>query len=200
MSKVVEMLGVLAIMFNRDLSKPMIDIYLKCLSSNSEKEILDSMTRCMKELKYFPTVADIIERIDDGFLKPNEAWSKIPKSEDDSVCWNREMRIAFAASIDLLDSGDKTGARMAFIERYKLEVEKSKSVGRKPKYEVSLGSNTMNREVVLVEAVEKGLLSYDAAVQKVPGIALTMSKDQYLINHNNVERIKQLTGGIGNGN
>ncbi len=198
MNSVKKQLGIMSVMFNKEVTLDLVEVYLACLKNYSEKEILSSLNKCTMELKFFPTVADIIERIDTGFLGPNEAWAKIPKDELGSVCWCEEMRKAFNACYDLLVERGHVAARMAFLESYKSEVSKSIARGSRPKWSVSLGMSKPCRDSVLIEAVEKKQISLESAEKKAPGIARLINNTQNVIEHKNVVKIKQITEGIGN--
>ena len=113
--------------------------------------------------KYQPKPADILEIIDrikpDGRVGADEAWAMIPRDESESAVMTQEMRSALAVAQNLLDEGDKIGARMAFKDAYNRVVAQNKAAGIAPEWQVSLGWDVGGRETVIREALRLGRLS-----------------------------------------
>jgi hypothetical protein len=124
-----------------------------------EGQVLGALSRCRRELKTKLTLADVISRLDDGRPGPEEAWSMIPRDESSSVVWTEEMAEAFGAANPLLCEGDQVAARMAFVERYRVLMQKARDEGRPPKWTPSLGTDQLGREGALLEAERKGRLT-----------------------------------------
>ncbi|MDD5392433.1 MAG: hypothetical protein PHE17_05375 [Thiothrix sp.] len=114
------------------------------------------------------TPANILERLDDGRMTPEEAWSAIPRTEYETVIWSGEMQAAWAVAAPVLQNGDRIGARMAFLEKYREEVRRSRAECRHPKWSVSLGEDRQHREQVLKISVESGRLPRDYALKLLP--------------------------------
>ena len=138
------------------------------LEQFSQADVIAALDRCRRELKGRISIGDIISRIDDGHLGPDEAWAMMPTSEDDSVVWTEEMSTAYFASSSL---SDPVASRMAFKEAYAREVARSRSRGSKPVWRLSPGNNRDSREAVVLDAVVKGRLEPDWALREYPQIA-----------------------------
>lgn len=147
-------------------------IMLDDLEGFSEDQILAALKRVRQERSGKLTLSDIVDRIDDGRPGPQEAWAMCPMNEKDTVVWTSEIEKAFNVAYPLLSQGDKIGARMAFLEAYKREIQLSRSEKRKVKWVISLGHDITGREHPVVTAVEKGLIESDYAKSMVPSIAL----------------------------
>src|SRR5690348_15672079 len=138
------------------------------LSAYPEKQILGALERCRRELRGRLTLADVISRLDDGRPGAEEAWGMVPLSEGATVVWTAEMASAFAAAAPLLERGDKVAARMAFLESYRKLVADARATHVEPKWSMSLGWDERGREKPIREAVQKGRLSYESAVEYLP--------------------------------
>jgi hypothetical protein len=137
---------------------------------------LASLAKCRTELRYFPTLADIILRIqmNDGHPGVEEAWSLCPKSESESAVWTRQIREAyFAAS----NSEDPIAARMAFKEKYATLLTKARADRKPATWEFSPGQDKLHRERVLTDAVAKGLITADAAQAFLPDISFARTRE-----------------------
>lgn len=130
--------------------------------------VIKALGRCRLELRTFPTVADIIARIDDGRPGVEEAWAMIPKDESASVVWSDEMAGAYAVARSLIDE-DEVAARMAFKESYQRLVADARAERRPAKWSPSLGHDPRGRQQALQDAVERGRLSQDHAQALLPG-------------------------------
>lgn len=113
----------------------------------------------------------IMERIDDGRPSTEEAWGLIPRGESETVLWTAEMQAAYGACLPMLKEGDKIGARMAFKEKYTIEVAKSRAESVPVSYSVSLGTDPQHRIDVLKQAVESGRLSREYARDLLPAMS-----------------------------
>lgn len=130
------------------------------LSSHSPDAVLSALQTCRHELNRFPTVNDIISRIEsrDGRPGAEEAWAMIPKSEDGSVVWTDEMSGAYGLAAPLIKSGDEVGARMAFKEKYAALVKESRIEKLPPRWSMSPGYDPAGRETAIREALRLGRL------------------------------------------
>jgi hypothetical protein len=130
--------------------------------------------------KYAPTPADVIHQIEasrsDGRPGADEAWAMTPTSEAQSVVWTTEMAEAFGAAAPLLQAGDRVGARFAFRDAYERIVDQAKRAGRRPLWVPSLGHDLHQRKQALTAAVEKGLLTAEAAHEACPALPLPDSQ------------------------
>ena len=145
-----------------------VEAMLADLQVYPDGQVLAALRRCMREVKGKLTLADIISRIDDGRPPPEVAWSMVPKSEAASVCWTGEMREAFAVAYRLIEAGETVQARMAFLEAYRNQVQLARDERRPVKWEFRLGTDKDARELVILDAAEKGRVSVADAQRILP--------------------------------
>lgn len=160
--KLIEALVVTAEIYGKQLSEAGARILADDLAGIELGACLKALERCRKELRTFPTVADVLARAQalDGRPGAEEAWAMLPKSESDSVVWTEEMAAAFGACSSLIGEDD-IAARMAFREVYTKRVQDARDAGRPARWTPSLGHSKEGRQVVLEEAYRLGRL--DAA-------------------------------------
>lgn len=138
------------------------------LSSYPEPQVLAALKRACREVRSKLTLADVLQRLDDGRPGPEEAWAACPKDEASSVYWTTEMRDAFRIAYPMVAAGELIPARMAFIERYKAIVQQARD-GRTPvTWEFSPGHDRDGRELVLIDAAEKGRVSVERVRALLP--------------------------------
>jgi hypothetical protein len=142
--------------------------FTRDLEAYPEPLVLAALRRCMREVKGKLTLADVIQRIDDGRPTPEVAWSMVPKDEGASVCWTTEMRDAYALAHSLVKQGELVQARMAFIEGYRIRVQSARDARLPVEWQVSLGLDKSGRELVLLDAVQKGWISVNHARSLLP--------------------------------
>ncbi len=142
-----------------ELSEDAARIMAEDLAQYPEDKVMKALTKCRRELKGRVSIAEVISRIDDGRPGAEEAWAMIPKNEAGSVVWTDEMAEAYGVVYQLINDGDTVQARMAFIEAYRDRCEKSRDAGIPVKWSPSLGHDPHGREQVLIDAVEKGMLT-----------------------------------------
>jgi hypothetical protein len=129
--------------------------------------VLAALARCRLELRTFPTVADVIDRMPGQHPPADEAWAMLPKNEQTSVVWTDEMAQAFDTARALLDQ-DPVGARMAFKAAYDRAVGESKIMGKVPRWYPSFGIDPSGRAAAVQRAVTRGRLSHEQAVALLP--------------------------------
>jgi hypothetical protein len=164
---VLKAIAVTAELSGTELSKAALLVMEADLADYPEAAVLHALVRCRRELTGRLTLAAIIERLeaDDGRPGADEAWAIARHARDEAatVVWSAEMRDAFALARPLLEdggyTGDKVGARMAFIDAYRRLVRAAREVGTPPCWEVSLGWDMEQRQVVLQQAATAGRLS-----------------------------------------
>lgn len=167
MSVVVDTLAAMAEIYMVTLNKPAALLMLSDLEGYTEFQIMHALTRCRRELKRFPTVADILERIDDGRPGIEEAWGMVCKDEYSTIVWTEEMRIGYAACAGMIAT-DHVAARMAFKEAYERALNIARSNRVPVRWSVSLGQYVAGREPAIREAVSLGRLTYEQAVTLLP--------------------------------
>ena len=138
------------------------------LQAYPQGQVLAAIRRCMREVKGKLTLADIISRIDDGRPPREVAWSMVPKNEAASVCWTTEMRDAYAVCYRLVESGEMVQARMAFLQAYDAQVQLARDSRHPVEWVFSLGTDKDARELVILDAAEKGRVSIEGAQRLLP--------------------------------
>jgi hypothetical protein len=166
--QLLQALAVTVELTGTELSKAAARVMAYDLARYPEAQVIGALDRCRRELRGRLTIADVLARLEDGRPGPEEAWSMIPRDEAASVFWTEEMRQAYAVAAPLLAAGDAVPARMAFLERYRALVLEAREAGRPVEWTFSPGTDKSARELVLLDAVEKGRLSADLARDLLP--------------------------------
>lgn len=146
---------------NTTLSDAAYKVIVADLSTYPEPQVLGALKRCAREVKSKLTLADILQRLEDGRPGPEEAWSMVPKDEGASVFWTIEMRDAFRVAYSMVAAGELIPARMAFKERYTALVQQARDARHPVQWEFSPGHDRDGRELVLLDAAEKGRISVE---------------------------------------
>lgn len=153
-SRLLEIVRATGEIYSRQVSVAAALMFLADLDHFTSQEVIAALSKCRKELRMFPSVAEVISRVDDGRPGVEEAWGMIPKSEDDSVVWTDEMAEAWGSCRGMIEH-DPVAARMAFKETYTKIVAEKRNQGKKPNWFPSLGLHVNLREVALVHAASK---------------------------------------------
>lgn len=120
-----------------------------------EEAVMLALERCRLECKGRLTMADIMERVEDGRPGADEAWAQVGTlDEQRSLVTTAEALEAWGEVRDLLRD-DEVGARMAFRDAYKRIVSRNKANGVPVKWTVSLGQDAGGRESALRDAAER---------------------------------------------
>lgn len=164
----LEAVAVTAELCGRTFSEPAARVFVADLEAYPEGAVLKALTRCRKEVRGVLTVADVVQRIDDGRPGPDEAWAMVPKTEHDSVVWTAEMAAAFAIAAPLLGDGDTIAARMSFREAYKRLCDDARDTGKPIEWTASLGHNQHGRQVALEQAAKLGRIGHQQANALLP--------------------------------
>lgn len=138
------------------------------LKNYPEEKIIKALQKCRMELRFFPRLADILDRMEGSHLGENEAWALCPKTEEESVCWTPQIKKAYFVALPLLENGDKFGAMKAFCEVYRKEISEAKANQIEPVWEISLGFDKSQRETCLLEAVKLKRLEVEEIKQYLP--------------------------------
>lgn len=134
------------------------------------------------ECRFTPTPADILDRCpcrNLGHPDPETAWNLVPKSETDTAYVTAQMMAGLAACQDSLDRGDLIGARMAFIETYKRELQlaRQRREGAKPWMSRGCGLTYEQSETALAIALQQaeavGLIQRTPHTPMLPGSRAT---------------------------
>lgn len=168
--KIVEGLAVTAEIFGQEFSAAALKIMVSDLAKFPEDSVLQALAQVRVECNRL-TLAEIVKRVDDGRPSVEQAWGMIPRSEECSVVWTEEMAEAYGACASLIAARDWVGARMAFKEVYQVAVNRRRAAQVPVKWVASLGHDPKEREVVLKDAVERGLLLPDQARGYLPALS-----------------------------
>lgn len=159
--------------YSTPLSPDAISIWWSALSAYSLAQVRSGLSAHIKNPergRFSPKPADVIGEIgfNDGRPGAEEAWSMLPKHEDASAFWSEEMRSASAIAQPLIDEGDLIASRMAFLESYRAMVKAARDAGTPAEWSFSPGRDKGGREIVILDAVEKGRLSPQDAMAILP--------------------------------
>jgi hypothetical protein len=150
------------------LSDGAVKVMLADLSAYPEPQVMAALRRCCRELKGKLTLADILSRIEDGRPSPEEAWAIVPKDEASSAVITQEMREAFAVAYPMVAAGELIQARMAFLERYRVLVQQARDARTPVQWTFTPGTDCDGRELVLLDAAEKGRISVEGVQALLP--------------------------------
>lgn len=112
-----------------------------------------------------------------GFLSPEEAWNRLPKSESEPAWVYPELMEAAGAAWDSLERGNLIGARMAFIESYKVILDRSRASRKKAKWFYSEASGLPYESRMEIkaqhtlEAMEKQWITQERATVMLESIS-----------------------------
>jgi hypothetical protein len=154
--------------YDKEVKEAQAKIFFNTLKEFDFKAVEKSFNIHIRESKFFPTPADIIQNIPKSKLKnhigADEAWQLALKSIDEaaSVIVNEQILEARGIAMDIYHSGDKVGARMAFRDAYN-RITNEKPV---PKWFVSYGHDRDGREHVKIE-FEQLLLEKDKSTDNL---------------------------------
>lgn len=190
MQRLLEAIAVTAELTQTDLSKAAAKVMAEDLARYPLEQVLGALTRCRRELRGKLTIADVIQRLDDGRPGVEEAWAMVPQDEARSVVWTQEMASAFGVALPLLD--DPVAARMAFKEAYLKAVATARDQGLPPQWTPSLGHDPYGRESALMEAVEKGRMKLESAQRLLPHLQASPEFEKLMAPEPVVKRITPL--------
>lgn len=139
-------------------SKDMVRYMINELSAYGFDQVMNALQKLGKESVFKVNLAEIIKRIDDGRPSAQIAWTECPKSEFESKVLTTEQNQAFCEVINQYDSGDKVGAKFAFIERYNQLIDESKAKANPVTYCLASGFDKQGRKDAVYEAVQSGKL------------------------------------------
>lgn len=168
LKKILEAVTATAELTGTDLSATSRAMMAEELAAYPLDSVLESLSRCRKELRTRLTLAEVIRRIQDGRPGAEEAWASMPRTEWESAMLTAESAEALHAAQSLIDGGDEVAARMCFREVYERAVAKARADGIPVKWEFSAGWKREGRAPVLAEAVRLGRISQDRAMALLP--------------------------------
>lgn len=141
------------------LSAPALAAAVEDLLPFGATMVLAALRRCRQEVRGHLTVADVLNRIDDGRPSVDVAWSLIPIDESETVVWTEEMAAAYGVAHRLLRAGDHVGARLAFGREYERLVRAARASRTLVAWRPSLGYDPATRTEVIEQAHRTGRLA-----------------------------------------
>jgi hypothetical protein len=143
------------------LSRVAKEFMCRDLEQYPETSVLVALARVRREVKTQKlTLADIIERIDDGRPGAEEAWGAVSgATEATTLVLTEEMHAALAVAWPQMAAGELVPARMAFLETYRKMALTARAAGLPLKWRVSLGQDAAGRLAPIRDAVAKGRLT-----------------------------------------
>lgn len=164
MNEIIDAIAVTAELTQTQLSAVAMATMAKGLCEKySKAEIFRALDRCRNEIEGRFSQAAVVRFLNemDGRPGANEAWALALQAFDENatVILNDEIIEAMGSARPSMDSGDDTGARMAFRDAYERIVRESRSLGERPSWYPSLGHDPDLREDAVKAACERGLLT-----------------------------------------
>lgn len=122
---------------------------------------------------YPPSPADILYQLQamrgmENRPGPDEAWALLAHDERSTCVWTEDMQAAYSIAAPLLAEGDRIAARMAFRQAYEREVRRAEAEGCPVRWSVSLGWDKAGREGPIREALDRGRLTIEQALEYLP--------------------------------
>lgn len=157
-TQLLQAIAVTAELTRTQLSEMAARVMAQDLAEYPEHQVLAALVRCRRELRGQMTIADVLNRLDDGRPGAEEAFAMLPQSEDESVVWTEEMAGAWGVASCAVD---RVAARMVFKEVYTKAVQAARDEHKPVKWTASLGRDPRLRDQALQAAVEKKRLTHD---------------------------------------
>lgn len=119
------------------------------------------------------TPGSVVKAISSALWEPADVvWSRIPKTEQETVVESSEALSALAAAGPLIDDGDMIAARQAFIKCYDRQVSHAAATGSIPKTRVSVGWDKATIAPAIEQAMAQGRLTAEQAGKYLPAAEL----------------------------
>lgn len=203
--KTVKALGVVLEMAGQEISEAAMDMMASELSQFEFGAVQNALRKCARECKYKITLAEIIDRIDDGRPSPEKAWQDVQHlTEDDAKVLTTEQNQAYCMVSTALIDGDtsaKIAARQTFLQEYKRLCQESRDQAKPVQYFLARA----NRDTDGVKALEA--VSLAMTESKLPQLDAVKLLPQHredimdipLLNENkeNIKRIDKMAAKIG---
>ena len=128
------------------------------LAAFPPQDIRKALQSCRRELTGKFTLGAVMQRIqaEDGRPGKDEAWSIAVMANDEfeTVVMTDEIQLALTAARPVLESGDKIGARMTFINAYERFVLHAREAAKPVNWHVSIGYDANRRAIAIEKAVQ----------------------------------------------
>ena len=148
-----------------EITPAAVEMMARDLLEYTDEQIAAALQACRRELTGRLTLAAILDRIAvlDGHPEPNEAWAIALRASDEneSVAMTTEITTALHAAGPVLAAGDEIGARMAFIDRYKRELNESRNARKPVSWYLSPGHCPQRRTEEIERMKRDGLIGHE---------------------------------------
>lgn len=176
--KLIEALRATAEIFGKALSLSAASMFLADLGEYDPDQVCMALSSCRRELKFFPTVSDVVTRIQalDGRPGPEEAWALLPKNQHDSAVISDEM----ASCLIFVNEDDLVASRMAFLEAYRKECVTARANKAKVRWFFSAGHDPGARAGAIALAVDKKRITLEHARELLPDFGMEAPSQKML--------------------
>lgn len=141
------------------LSDDIVLIYLRVLRRYTYAQVDSALSRCAAEVSCYSgkhlALSEICKRIEDGRPSPDEAWSIVPTSEEQTVVWTDEIASAWG---QVREMDDRVAARKSFLDIYDRLVSEARLRMDPTRWTVSCGTDPARRELAINNAITLGRL------------------------------------------
>ncbi len=131
--------------------------------------IKSALQSCRRELTGKFTLGAVMQRIqaEDGRPGKDEAWSIAVLADDEfeTVVMTDEIHLALTAARPVLESGNKIGARMVFLDAYERFVRQAREAAKPVNWHVSIGYDTGRRAIAIEQAVQMQRIPHERGQQ-----------------------------------
>ena len=172
-AEIAEAIKITAEVCGSELSDGAVSAMLLHLKPYGGEAVMSALSECQREAKGRLTLAAVLEKLEncDGRPGAEEAWGMIAHAltdESDTVVWTEEMALSAGVASDLIELGDKVGARMAFRENYERLVRQAREAKHPIRWSVSPGTDSQRRTDALMLAVQQGKLAQQQVAHMLP--------------------------------
>ena len=166
----VEMVKKVCAVFGRDYTHDLGAAWWAVLQRYELLQVSGALNALMRQSKFFPKPAEIIELIEGQWHGADEAWALMPKDERDTAAVTPAMMTAWGVAAELYRGGDEIGARMAFKSAYSRAVSEARSRGESEVWQLSIGHDSDKREPAIRRAVDLKQITSEIARQYIADI------------------------------
>jgi hypothetical protein len=179
-ARIAKTIGALAEYYDKKLTALQIAMYVEDLSALTPEQLNLAVKKYRTDPAnvFFPLPAKLIALAEhaDGRPGNEEAWSMVPRKDEQASYVNNEIMGAWRSASDVLaNGGDMVSARMTFKEVYDRSVKENRLNGTSPDWFLTRasgrGSEHTNENALRV-AVEKGRLKEEKALMLLPTYSL----------------------------
>jgi hypothetical protein len=153
-TKFAKVLGDTLGIYNKTPSADIVELWWRLFDGVPLEEFTQAADAWLRESRFAPTPAELLDRCPTtnlGHPDPETAWNMAPKSESETAWVTQEILCALAACQNSLDRGDYIGARVAFVETYKQQLQAARTERRGAKPWLSTGCGMTNDQALRAE-------------------------------------------------